>query len=89
MTFKFLICMSCPPSFCHHGDTVSMIGFFHHQSEWKAKAKLFSYLEPNDTFSLVVRWSHQLFSALSYLHRLGVAHKRLYGESTYVCSLGL
>ena len=66
-----------------------MIDFFHHQSEWKAKAKLFFPLEPDDTFSLVVRWSHQLFSALSYLHQLGVAHKRLYGEPTYVCNLGL
>ena len=64
---------------CCHGDAVNMIDFFHHQSKWKAEFKLFSD-EPDNTFRLVVRWSHQLFSALSYLHRQGISHKRLYGE---------
>ena len=78
--------------FCHGDIAVSMINFFHHKSKWEPKADLFSHKGPDETFSLVVRWSHQLFSAVSYLHKLGITHNRLYGElwaGLYVVFVGL
>ena len=72
--------MHCSLPFCCHGDTVNMMDFFHYKSKWKAEAKLLCTLPPDDTFRLVMHWSYQLFSALSYLHRWGISHKRLYGK---------
>ena len=73
-------------------SSVNMVDFFHHKSNWRLEADLFRITGQDETFSLVVRWSHQLFSAVSYLHQLGIKHNRLYGElwaGLYVVVVGL
>ena len=82
-----ILSLHVSPPFCCHGGTVNMVEFFHYKSEWKAEAKLFCDLWPDDTFRLVVRWSYQLFSALSYLHQRGISHQALYGELTILACL--
>ena len=69
---------------CCHCESVSMTEFFHWKSDWKDEHEPFCDVDPDAIFCNVVRWAHQLFSALSYLHQQGISHKRLYGELTYV-----